>query len=110
MQEYGTDFQLLTHNLHTGTKHLFLYSASAKILISTTKSGSEPFGPMQVTRETAGILEYLRKRRSILYRRWKYNFLDPDRFIDVNRTVSYTVIPVAQVKRLLGEGITQLPI
>lgn len=110
MQEYGSDFQLLTHNLHGGARHLFFYSANAKILISTTKSGSEPFGPMNVTRETAGILEYMRKRRSNLYRRWKHNFVDSDRFIDVNRTVSYTVVPVAQVKKLLGEGVTQLPI
>ena len=107
---YASDFRLLTHNLHTGTQHLFFYSRSADIIISTTKPNSHSFGPISVTRKTSNIIEYISKRKSIVYRRWKYNFSDPDEFVDVRKTVSYVGIPFAQVKKLIGAGVSELPI
>jgi hypothetical protein len=109
LEEYAFDFKWLTHILHAGTKHFFIYSESSRILISTCKSGGAPFGPIRLARDTSGVVEHLTEKKNLLYRSWKYSFSNPDRYIDVNTARSYTAIPISQARKLIRKGVAGIP-
>ncbi|MGJ8651808.1 MAG: hypothetical protein ACSHX8_00910 [Opitutaceae bacterium] len=110
IEAYGSGFRWLTHVLWTGTKHFFIYSRQSRILISCTEEkNGERFGPIRLARDVRTPLEYAIKKKSYVYRRLRYNFTNPDKFIDIQNTTTYASIPFAQVRRLLRKGITKIP-
>ncbi|MDP3013181.1 MAG: hypothetical protein Q8M92_02980 [Candidatus Subteraquimicrobiales bacterium] len=109
--KYSNDFQCLTHTLHTGSREFFFYSEATQILVQAGDGFYRTgVGPIRISRPPKGPVERFNKMKSQKYRTFKYNFSNPDKHIDIKKTVNYTAIPITQVRQLIRNGITQIPI
>jgi len=110
LSKYSKDFKMIKHYLHTGSISYFYYSEKKRLLVSVSDGLSGVgFGPITISRPPNGPKEIFLKLKNQKYRTTKYNFANPDKFIDIKNTVNYTAIPIKQVRNLIRAGITKIP-
>ena len=107
--KYGNDFKCLTHTLFNGTREYYYYSFNTRILIYTIDGvHGAGLGPIRISRPPSGPIEKINKFKSQQYRSLKYNFTNPDEFIDPNYTAIWNM-PREQVHMLLTNGHSRFP-
>ena len=107
--KYGNDFKCLTHTLFNGSREYYYYSATTQIIIFTCDGvHGAGLGPIQISRPPSGPIENFNKIINRQYRSLKYNFVNPDKFIDPNFTGRWNM-PREQVHMILMNGTTHLP-